>query len=204
MPFKSSQAAAIALTFGVFVVLGTWLTGSVDVPQHGTFRIPAVWERRDKPTIAAPKGWVKLDLEGRFSLYVPPGVYHHPLRGIDSYVGEIVGPNFALTFDYGFYSNDLSGFASVPGYREVRFSADGHPAFIRSTPGVNGATDIGVYVPQAHCGRLIVGIRCDWDALEIEGTAHSPGEAATIAAMFRTLQFPDIYERFGRPMAESN
>jgi hypothetical protein len=146
------------------------------------------------PPVTAPKGWTKLDAGGKFTIYAPPGSYYHPQQDIDSFVGEIVTPDFTLAFDYGLYSNDLRGMASDIGYREQKFTSSGHPAFQRSNASANGARNMGVYVGSVHCGRLIIGIRCDWDALEMEGTipAQYTDEAA---AMFHTLEFPaNLYE----------
>jgi hypothetical protein len=145
------------------------------------------------PPVTAPKGWAKIDFRGHFSLYAPPGSYHHPLRGDDSFVGQIVTPHFTLDFDFGLYSNDLREMASAPGHVETRFSAGGRPAAMHTVPNGRGFA-VGAYVANVHCGRLIAGIRCDWDSLEIDGAVPDAAARDTADAMFRTLQFPGSYE----------
>ncbi len=147
------------------------------------------------PVASPPKGWTMLDMDGRFSLYAPPAAYHHPERGTDSYVGDIIGADFKLTFDYGLFSGGPDQRPPAPGVREERFVADRHPAVIRSGLTASGEIGIMLYVPNVHCGRLIIGIRCDWDALQISGTARDAAAEATVKTMFRTLQFsPNPYE----------
>lgn len=44
---------------------------------------------------------------GEYIIDVPSDVVLEEGRGIDSYVGEITGKDFHLTFDYGYYSNSF-------------------------------------------------------------------------------------------------
>ena len=45
---------------------------------------------------------------GRFSLLLPPSWELKEVQGIDSYVGEIVGDDVLLHFDFGWYSSPLA------------------------------------------------------------------------------------------------
>ena len=52
-------------------------------------------------TLVEAPGWAYVP---GFSLRLPPGWELNELQGIDSYVGEVVGDNVRLEFDYGAYS----------------------------------------------------------------------------------------------------
>jgi hypothetical protein len=60
--------------------------------------------------VKAPPSWVKNDV-GVFTFYTPPDLVDFKSGGaaIDSYVREYKSTNIYLSFDYGSYSNSLSG-----------------------------------------------------------------------------------------------
>ena len=91
--------------------------------------------------------WHKLDA-GPFSIFAPEGWKFHQLTGVDSYVGEFVGDELTLTFDFGDYSEGYLKKAKEPSYVVAHKSIGGFSAVIASprTPG-KGIT--GIYFRSA-------------------------------------------------------
>jgi hypothetical protein len=60
--------------------------------------------------VKAPLSWVKNDV-GAFTFYTPPNLVDFKSGGaaVDSYVREYKSETIYLSFDYGAYSNSLSG-----------------------------------------------------------------------------------------------
>lgn len=52
--------------------------------------------------------WPRIDV-GPFSLQLPPDYVQRDVQGIDSHVGQFTSDGRTLGFDYGAYSNSLSG-----------------------------------------------------------------------------------------------
>ena len=95
--------------------------------------------RASQPTPAIPApcpapaadvaGWELVDHRA-FAFRLPPAFRHVPVQGIDSYVGryEADGGNTAVSFDFGWYSNDL------------RFNAGTYSQYDRCTEVIGGRT----------------------------------------------------------------
>ena len=75
-----------------------------------------------------PSDWKKVDAEGRFSFFLPPDMEEHPVKGIDSYVGEYRNSDVALSFDYGWWSDSFKYYPSRPQYQEATVEIDGKAA----------------------------------------------------------------------------
>jgi len=97
----------------------------------------------DAASVAIPTCWQKLDA-GPFSISAPPGWQFRQLPGVDSFVGEFVGGDVVLTFDYGRYSTELRGLKK-PAYTIAKEFVDGRNAkVVKSQTPSNGIT--GIYV----------------------------------------------------------
>ena len=78
-----------------------WGDGPGTVLPSGTLQLfPSAQPSPDWTLVEAP-GWAYVP---GFSLRLPPGWELHELQGIYSYVGEVVGDNVRLEFDYGAHS----------------------------------------------------------------------------------------------------
>ena len=191
MTSARTKIVATLLTLGVFVAFGVLLSRSIAVPHDVGIHLLMPSPPAHQRAIVPPKGWTLLDMDGRFSLYAPPGTAYQPVRGIDSFVGHIDGQGFALDFDYGAYSDDLRGMRARPGYTEETTSLAGRQAVIRSAAAPQGGRDLGLYIAIVRCGHPGYGIDCAaWVSLEIHGTASDSAAAVTVKTLFRTIDFP--------------
>jgi hypothetical protein len=86
--------------------------------------------------------WQKVDA-GPFSISAPPGWQFHQLQGVDSFVGEFVGDNIILRFDFGRYSSNLKE-AKKPKYAVTQKSIGGYRAKLVN-PRISGQGVTGVY-----------------------------------------------------------
>lgn len=132
--------------------------------------------------ISAAACWHKVDA-GPFSISAPSGWKFHQLTGVDSYVGEFVGDDVVLTFDFGRYSTELRNVKKTA-YIITKKRIEGRTAKVvsPSTPG-NGMT--GVYVRVG--GR---------DALCLWGKDLTSAQEELVLKIFETI-------RFGGPMPPS-
>jgi hypothetical protein len=184
-----TKIGAVLATLGLFAVAALVFESMPGQTYTVLIRDPLYPRDKPRPPVVHPKGWEKIDFDGHFSVYAPPGSYHHPEQGIDSFVGDIVTPRFSMVFDFGLYSSHLDHMATQPGHVETPFDADGHPATMHVVPNGNGFV-VGVYAGQVRCGRWILGLRCDArDSLMVKGTVHDATERDAAEAMLRTLQF---------------
>ena len=120
--------------------------------------------------------WHKVDA-GPFSILAPSGWEFHQLRGVDSYVGEFVGDDIVLRFDFGGDSNPLNE-EKKPAYGIVHKFIDGRRAKIVSpkTPG-RGVT--GVYFRDVGRATAL----CLW------GKDLTSTQQELAVKMFETLRF---------------
>jgi hypothetical protein len=122
--------------------------------------------------LAKADGW---DGGEGFSLRLPPGWELHELQGIDSYVGEIVGDDVRLIFDYGSYSDTLAP-EDDPGHEVIFEDVGGLEAkLVRPSAGSDGIT--GVYFADINGRRL-----------SIAGGNLTQEQQDTAFAMFRTIE----------------
>ncbi len=62
----------------------------------------------EKSTKQIPANWQTIRVDALFSFRAPPDLKEVDVQGIDSLVGEFVGPTLTLSYDYGRFSNSLS------------------------------------------------------------------------------------------------
>lgn len=130
--------------------------------------------------------WHKVDA-GPFSILAPSGWEFHQLQGVDSYVGEFVGDDIVLRFDFGGDSNPLNE-EKKPAYGIIHKLIDGRRAKIVSpkTPG-HGVT--GVY----FCN---VG---DSNALTLFGNDLTSMQQKLVLEIFESLRFGGPVPQFVLP-----
>jgi len=130
-----------------------------------------------------PSFWRKLDA-GPFSILAPAGWEFRQLEGVDSYVGEFVGDDIKLTFDFGRYSDGYFKKAKQSAF-VFRESINGHPAkLVKPPPREHGVTS--VYFRKAR-GR---------NSLYLWGKNLDDSQEQLVWRMFHTIQF-------GGPMPSS-
>lgn len=122
-----------------------------------------------------PDNTVRIDINGRIQMDAPVSARKVPKQGIDSVVGEILGSDFACSYDFGAYSNPLIG---IDGADETSLTIDGYQARIVQTP----AGFMGLHMPEI--GRTVVGAT----RLTISCDAVPEGRRPDIDAMFRSVQ----------------
>jgi hypothetical protein len=140
---------------------------------------------RKQPNATAyplPTCWHKVDA-GPFSISAPSGWKFHQLTGVDSYVGEFVGDDVVLTFDFGRYSTELRNVKKTA-YIITKKRIDGRTAKVVSTR-TPGNRMTGVYVRVG--GR---------DALCLWGKDLTSAQEELGLKIFETI-------RFGGPMPPS-
>ena len=140
--------------------------------------------RPQEPVLIIPDGWKEIRAGSSFSLYAPPGTTFRPERGVDSFVGVFDGTNFKITFDYGAYSNSLSGYAADPRYRVEHFGVGSKLALFVVGPseGQDGC-ESGKAIADMYL------LHRTNDRLEISACMDSDKQTGTIRSIFRTIRF---------------
>ena len=149
---KLLLVAAVALVF--------FVTGSAK--QNGVTKLPESWKQLDA---------------GYFTVYAPATWAFRKMQGIDSDVGAFVGDGTLLEFDYGHYSNPLSG-EKEPTYVVSEEKVGGRPARIVS-PRIPGHGVTGIYFPDVG----------ETNALNISARDLSESQQKTALTIFRTIRF---------------
>jgi len=120
--------------------------------------------------------WQPVDT-GSFTLFLPPDWEFIKLQGIDSFVGEFVGGDTVLYFDYGWYSNPLAE-DDDPDHNVTYEAIDGFNAKI-VVPKIVGNGTTGVYFDNLGSSNK----------LNIEGYDLSATNQDVSLKIFRTIKF---------------
>ncbi len=123
--------------------------------------------------------WQFIDADS-FTLYLPPDWKFNKLQGIDSYVGEFVGDETKLHFDFGWYSNSLAE-DSDPNHTVTYETIDGHRAKI-VVPKVTGNGITGVYFDKLGGGGP------QQTRFNLYGENFTSAQQETVLKIFRTLK----------------
>lgn len=115
-----------------------------------------------------------------FTLSLPPRWEFNKPQGIDSYVGEFVGGDAKLGFDYGWYSNPLAE-DNDPDHIVTYETIDGYRAKI-VVPKITGEGTTGVYF--ADLGGE------EWQKIgfQISGSDLTRSQQETALKIFRTIK----------------
>mgnify|MGYP001071042867 FL=1 len=106
-------------------------------------------------SVQPPKDWITIRAGNAFTFRAPPGTAPYSDGApIDSLVGMYRNSSFSLQYDYGLYSNDLSGIRSKPGYSTKETEIDSREAIIVTGrgEGFDGCNDYmsAVYLVVSH------------------------------------------------------
>jgi hypothetical protein len=140
----------------------------------------------EKPTMPEPPlptgPWVLTHAGTAFAFYLPPGMEHVPLEGVDSFVGRYERAAMRVEFDYGWYSNPLTG----PAERVEETVIDGRQCrmvwWTYDMPPDALPYLVGVHFADVGDGEnlLTMWARCDSEALRVDGER-----------VLRSIDFPD-------------
>jgi hypothetical protein len=121
-------------------------------------------------------GWQRVDAVA-FSVAAPPGWRFHQLSGADSYVGEFLGGDIVLRFDFGSHSNPFQD-VKEPAYLVLYKHIGGRRARVVSpkTPG-HGIT--GVYFSKTF----------DSNKLSMFAKDLNSGQQELVLKIFDTIRF---------------
>ena len=143
----------------------------------------------DEWKLVEASGW-----PGGFSLRLPQGWQLNELQGIDSYVGEIIGGDGRLTFDFGWYSNSLvndDDLRYIVTYEEI----GGRRAKLVRPRAEGDGLITGVYFEDFYGSNLDIPSQ---NRLQISGVGLTPDQQETALAVFRTIR-PLASESQGEP-----
>jgi len=133
------------------------------------------------------ESWQRTDIsiERSFSMLSPAFCYHRPIQGIDSSVGEIICPDFSLSYDYGSYSNSLKGYEDS---HNVSYPTIGKRQAKLIEPQVYPDI-IGVYFDQVKKGEAIENEIVP--KLQLSGMIYTPSQHEVAKQMLLSIQFKD-------------
>ena len=178
------KRVTISICGGVLISL---LVASLAGASSRVFRTNYTDQVNGAPqTRSDESGWERVDA-GPFSILAPPGWKFHQLAGVDSFVGEFVGDDITLRFDFGAHSNPLKE-EKKPAYVVLHKSIAGRKARIVSsrTPG-QGIT--GVYFRNVG----------DSNALTLFAHDLTPTQQELVLKVFETLRFGGRVTRYALP-----
>jgi len=135
-------------------------------------------------TVAIAPDWVRVEAacgEG-YSFYAPPEIAVQPAQGIDSCIDLWTTSVCSYHGDYGWFSNDLTGYGDLPQYRQMEKVIDGRRARVIS------ALLEGDFIAAVHFG----GIDPDSDKVALTLWVRCTDEVGRQHALtaFDTIVFP--------------
>ena len=142
-----AATAALRATNATAALRGTNATSAPVVDHTDSSRPPGALADPDA-TSAEPTdtpGWTRHDT-GPFSIELPPDWEYVPRQGVDSFVGEFIGPDVRLWFDYGDWWNSRPD-EGDPGYQVIHERVD-HRAAQVWLPIGPGADLTALYIDQ--------------------------------------------------------
>ncbi|HEV7401794.1 MAG TPA: hypothetical protein VGO11_02665 [Chthoniobacteraceae bacterium] len=96
------------------------------------------------------EGWQTIK-NNYFSFSIPNTLKKVKVQGIDSFVERYEGDGIKLSFDYGWYSDNLEHWPPGTKYEDVKLGND--PAklavTLKADPAVNSTSSVGIYVKRA-------------------------------------------------------
>lgn len=104
--------------------------------------------------IVVPSGWVEVASNCNFSFRAPKDLVRNDVKGIDSCVGSHKSESLTFSYDYGRYSNSLSGYNAKPNFSESNVLIDGTPAKLVACDSEAGRF-VGIYVANDGRGQKL-------------------------------------------------
>jgi len=143
-----------------------------------------------QPSNAPPAGvaepsenWPRFNAGNAFSFEAPPEAKAIPEQGIDSFVGRYAGDRISIDFDYGRYSDRLSGFLADERFTHSRGKIDGKPSLVVTGPGDDECPRLSlVYIVVQAKARSRT-------ALTIRGCAKDDAGVADLHRLFQSIKF---------------
>jgi hypothetical protein len=140
------------------------------------------------PTAPCPAGsWRTLD-EGPFTFQAPCELVNKPVQGIDSNVGLYEGGGMVLTYDHGFYSDDLRDREKAPGSTVQQVTISGKSAriitFKSTNPSSPAPFGVGVYFAEVGPAPGKAKVRMN---MVVEGKKAQ--DQATAKKIFASIRF---------------
>lgn len=131
--------------------------------------------------------WIAVQVGNVFDIGAPTGTVFLPGAGIDSIVGALTGPGFALQIDYGRFSDPLTAHPTLSDVEVIETQLEGRRATIvtgRVPAPVDGRPFFaGLHVPVVSPtprGAL---------RLTLAGTVQDERERSMVLRMFATIRF---------------
>ena len=120
---------------------------------------------------------------GPFTFSLPAGMHKTSAHGVDSYVSEFEGESMIVSFDYGFYSNDFSGWPASTEFETV--SIDGLQAKIGVVhEGFHHRFDHSAQIYFSHTARPQGGY-----SLSMFASCRTPEDFALAKKVFHSIRF---------------
>jgi hypothetical protein len=136
---------------------------------------------------AEPSGsWTRFKAGNAVSFEAPPETKPGPVQGIDSFVGRYAGDNMSIDFDYGRYSDTLSGFLADARFTQERGKIDGKPSLVVTGPGEGDCPRISLVYIVVHAKARAR------TALTIRGCANGDAGVRDLQRLFQSVQFSDL------------
>lgn len=166
---------------GRFAQLGVLLAGSLVVMS---FAVSSEVAR------SVPEDWKKIDAEGHFTFFLPPGMEKGADRGRDSYVEVYRSADMRVSFDYGQWSNTLKDFAEKPEYQEVRTKIAGKRAKVVTFYDPESSYEYK-YVAAAHFPDVRkIPFPIGWGKLTFWANGKGIAEQEIAKQIFHSISFP--------------
>jgi hypothetical protein len=137
---------------------------------------------------STPSGWRKIDVDGKFSFYLPPDMRDTGVRGIENLHREYSNGRMHLSFDYkpfGYLSYERRELKFGKGFQETELQIDNRKSFLFLYQDVDWKKrrthDADLYVGDLPKGDVI---------LRMWMTSSSPRDVETAKSIFQTIKFP--------------
>ncbi|MEN3326504.1 MAG: hypothetical protein V7638_1311 [Acidobacteriota bacterium] len=133
-----------------------------------------------------PAGWRKLDVEGKFSFYLPPNM-RYIARGMENLHGEYTNGRMQVSFDYDAFFRRSYENRALAGkdFQETELQVDGKKAYLFAYQS-NDYKNRRWYSAEIHIGDLP---NCKV-ILWITVSSRSPRVIEIAKKIFRTLRLP--------------
>lgn len=138
------------------------------------------------PNEVVPKGWRKVNAEGRFTFYLPPSAWDTGLRGIDEFYREWRIGRMRFKFVYepmGWLSYDRREKRFGRGFKESVVEAGGRKAYLCDYSGIERSRKM--YYTDLYVG--------EWPQRQVklwmQAASARPADLEIAREIFRTVEF---------------
>ena len=124
-----NMIAILAFTFLTNTLVSGYLTSLNRVDKPAT----PVSNNNPDAQDSTPSGWRKIDVDGKFSFYLPPDMRDTGVRGIENLHHEYSNGRMHLSFDYkpfGYLSYERRELKFGKGFQETELQIDTRKSFL--------------------------------------------------------------------------